>query len=95
MKKVEKEKKKVSKKEDVVKVSKADETIEDKVDEIVEELVVSNENVEKGLEIMELLNEFHKKSNHVMIFVTHDDRMAKFADEVIQFEDILVKGGAR
>ena len=43
---------------------------------------------------MELLNEFHKKSNHVMIFVTHDDRMAKFADEVIQFEDILVKGGA-
>ena len=45
MKKVEKEKKKVSKKEDVVKVSKADETIEDKVDEIVEELVVSNENV--------------------------------------------------
>jgi len=52
-------------------------------------------NYEKGLEIMELLNEFHKKSNHVMIFVTHDDRMAKFADEVIQFEDILVKGGAR
>ena len=51
-------------------------------------------NYEKGLEIMELLNEFHKKSNHVMIFVTHDDRMAKFADEVIQFEDILVKGGA-
>jgi len=52
-------------------------------------------NYEKGLEIMELLNEFHKKSNHVMIFVTHDDRMAKFADEVIRFEDILVKGGAR
>ena len=51
-------------------------------------------NYEKGLEIMELLNEFHKKSNHVMIFVTHDDRMAKFADEVIHFEDILVKGGA-
>lgn len=50
-------------------------------------------NYEKGLEIMELLNEFHKKSNHVMIFVTHDDRMAKFADEIIQFEDILVKGG--
>ena len=52
-------------------------------------------NYEKGLEIMELLKEFHKKSNHVMIFVTHDDRMAKFADEVIRFEDILVKGGAR
>jgi ABC-type lipoprotein export system ATPase subunit len=52
-------------------------------------------NYEKGLEIMELLKEFHKKSNHVMIFVTHDDRMAKFADEVIHFEDILVKGGVR
>ena len=53
MKKVEKEKKKVSKKEDVVKVSETDETIENKVDEIVEELVVSNENVEKGLEIID------------------------------------------
>lgn len=52
-------------------------------------------NYEKGLEIMELLNEFYKKSNHVMIFVTHDDRMAKFADEIIHFEDIIVKGGAR
>lgn len=55
MKKVEKENKKVSKKEEVVKNN--DETIEDKVDElvdeIVEELVVSNENVEKGLEIID------------------------------------------
>ena len=52
-------------------------------------------NYEKGIEIMELLDKFHKKSNHVMIFVTHDDRMAKFADEVIHFEDILVKGGKK
>lgn len=52
-------------------------------------------NYEKGLEIMELLKKFHKQSNHVMIYVTHDDRMAKFADEVIKFEDILVKGGRR
>lgn len=50
-------------------------------------------NYEKGIEIMELLDKFHRKSNHVMIFVTHDDRMAKFADEVIRFEDILEKGG--
>ncbi len=50
-------------------------------------------NYEKGIEIMELLKEFHKKSKHIMLFVTHDDRMAKFADEVIYFEDILVKGG--
>ena len=52
-------------------------------------------NYEKGLEIMELLKKFHKKSNNVMIFVTHDDRMAKFADVTIKFEDILVKGGAK
>ncbi|MBR4110153.1 MAG: ABC transporter ATP-binding protein [Clostridia bacterium] len=52
-------------------------------------------NYEKGIEIIELLDKFHKKSNHVMIFVTHDDRMAKFADEVIHFEDILVKGGKK
>lgn len=52
-------------------------------------------NYEKGVEIMQLLNEFHKKSNYIMIFVTHDDRMAKFADEVIQFEDLLVKGGRK
>ena len=50
-------------------------------------------NYEKGVEIMQLLEKFHKKSNHVMLFVTHDDRMAKFADEVIRFEDILEKGG--
>ena len=51
-------------------------------------------NYEKGIEIMELLNKSHKKSNHVMIYVTHDDRMAKYADKVIKFEDVLVKGGA-
>lgn len=50
-------------------------------------------NYEKGIEIMELLSKFHKKSKHVMIYVTHDDRMAKFADEVIKFEDILEKRG--
>jgi len=51
-------------------------------------------NYKKGLEIMELLRKFHKKSKHIMIFVTHDDRMAQFADEIIQFEDLLVdKGG--
>lgn len=51
-------------------------------------------NYKKGLEIMELLRQFHKKSKHIMIFVTHDDRMAQFADEIIQFEDLLLdKGG--
>ena len=50
-------------------------------------------NYQKGIEIMELLKKFHKKSKHIMIFVTHDDRMAKFADEIIQFEDVLIKGG--
>ena len=50
-------------------------------------------NYEKGLEIMELLHKFHKKSKHVMIYVTHDDRMAKYADKIIHFEDVLEKGG--
>ena len=50
-------------------------------------------NYEKGLEIMELLHKFHKKSKHVMIYVTHDDRMAKYADKIILFEDVLEKGG--
>lgn len=46
-------------------------------------------NYEKGIKIMELLKKCHEKSKQVMIFVTHDDRMAKYADEVIRFEDIL------
>lgn len=49
-------------------------------------------NYEKGVEIMKLLHKFHKKSNYIMIYVTHDDRMAKYADKIIRFEDILVKG---
>lgn len=52
-------------------------------------------NYEKGIEIMELLKRFHKKSKHIMIYVTHDDRMAQYADEVIHFEDMLVKGGEK
>lgn len=47
-------------------------------------------NYEKGIKIMELLKKCHAKSKQVMIFVTHDDRMAKYADEVIRFEDILL-----
>ena len=50
-------------------------------------------NYEKGLEIMKLLTDFHKKSKNVMIYVTHDDRMASFADEIIDFESLLVKEG--
>ena len=38
---------------------------------------------------------FHEKSKHIMIYVTHDDRMAQYADEVIHFEDMLVKGGEK
>lgn len=52
-------------------------------------------NYEKGVEIMQLLKKAHEKNNNVMIFVTHDDRMAKYADEIIKFEDLLVKGGCK
>lgn len=41
--------------------------------------------------IMELLKKCHEKPKQVMIFVTHDDRMAKYADVVIHFEDLLIK----
>ena len=54
-----------------------------------------NLNYEKGLTIMQLLKEFHKKSKYIMIFVTHDDRMAQFADVTIHFEDLLEKGGEK
>lgn len=52
-------------------------------------------NYEKGIQIMELLKESHKKSKQVMIYVTHDDRMAKYADEIIHFEDLILKGGKK
>ena len=54
-----------------------------------------NLNHEKGLAIMQLLKEFHQKSKYIMIFVTHDDRMAQFADVIINFEDLLEKGGGK
>lgn len=50
-------------------------------------------NYAKGQEIMSLLKKFHEKSKQVMIFVTHDDRMAKYADETIYFEKLLLKEG--
>ena len=50
-------------------------------------------NYENGRKIMELLKRCHEKNKQVMIFVTHDDRMAEFADEIINFEEILLKGG--
>ena len=50
-------------------------------------------NYEKGKEIMALLKKFHENSKQVMIFVTHDDRMAEYADETIYFEDLLLKKG--
>ena len=43
---------------------------------------------------MQLLKKVHNKNNNVMIFVTHDDRMAEYADKTIKFEDILVKEGS-
>ena len=48
-------------------------------------------NFEKGIMIMELLKKCHEKSKQVMILVTQDDRMAKYADVVIHFEDLLIK----
>lgn len=40
-------------------------------------------------ELMSLLVETHKLQNNILIVVSHDDRMTKYFDEVIYFEDIL------
>ncbi|QNO14690.1 ABC transporter ATP-binding protein [Alkalicella caledoniensis] len=50
-------------------------------------------NTAKGIEIMELLVKIHKEENNILIVVTHDDRMCKYFDKVIKFEDML--GGIR
>lgn len=46
-------------------------------------------NTAKGIEIIELLISLHKRQKNTLIVVTHDDRMSKYFDEVIKFEDIL------
>ncbi len=46
-------------------------------------------NTAKGIEIMELIVKLHKMHKNTLIVVTHDDRMAKYFDEVIRFEDML------
>lgn len=40
-------------------------------------------------DLMSLLVETHKLQNNILIVVSHDDRMTKYFDEVIYFEDIL------
>lgn len=49
-------------------------------------------NTAKGIEIMELLISLHKEQKNTLIVVTHDDRLTKYFDVVIPFEDMLGGG---
>ncbi len=40
-------------------------------------------------EIIKLIVDFHKKSNSILIVVTHDDRLTKYFDNVLYREDII------
>lgn len=52
-------------------------------------------NFEKSIEIMELLRKCQKNSKQILIFVTHDERLTKYADKVIHFEELLIRGGEK
>lgn len=47
---------------------------------------------ERGQQIMELLKSLQQKNQVTIIVVTHDDRILKFADRIIEIEDGKVKG---
>lgn len=47
-------------------------------------------NTTKSVEIIELLVMLHKKHNNTLITVTHDDRMVKYFDEVVRFDELLI-----
>lgn len=46
-------------------------------------------NTTKGIEIIELLIKLHKANGNTLLVVTHDDRLSKYFDEVIKFEEML------
>lgn len=47
---------------------------------------------ERGQQIMEQLKAIQQKDHTTVIVVTHDDRILKFADRIIEIEDGKVKG---
>ena len=54
---------------------------------------IGNLNFENGKRVVELLMNAGKKFSNTMIVVTHDDRLVKYFDEALHFEDMLIKEG--
>jgi len=54
-----------------------------------------NLNFENGKNVIELLMKHGKETAKNIIVVTHDDRLTKYFDVVINFEDLIKKGGAK
>lgn len=46
---------------------------------------------EKALEVVQVLQDISKKENTAIVMVTHDTRMLKYCDRVIEIQDGLIK----
>ncbi len=60
---------------------------------IIADEPTGNLNFENGKRVVELLMNAGKKFSNTMIVVTHDDRLVKYFDEALHFEDMLLKEG--
>lgn len=60
---------------------------------IIADEPTGNLNFENGKRVVELLMDAGKKFSNTMIVVTHDDRLVKYFDEAVHFEDMLIKEG--
>ena len=60
---------------------------------IIADEPTGNLNFENGKRVVELLMNAGKKFSNTMIVVTHDDRLVKYFDETLHFEDMLIKEG--
>jgi subfamily B ATP-binding cassette protein MsbA len=60
---------------------------------IIADEPTGNLNFENGKKVVELLIEASKKFSNTMIIVTHDDRLVKYFDETLHFEDMLIREG--
>ena len=60
---------------------------------IIADEPTGNLNFENGKRVVELLMNAGKKFSNTMIVVTHDDRLVKYFDEALHFEDMLIKEG--
>jgi ABC-type lipoprotein export system ATPase subunit len=52
-----------------------------------------NLDTETGKMIMQLLHRLNREENKTLIIVTHDQRIARDADRIIELEDGRIKGG--